>query len=157
MIRAAVLLKNMKDFAVIHITGEQNLSLCQDAYQKAGIAHRVFGFTDEIDKAYAVADLVVSRAGAMTVTELAAFALPAILIPYPYAGGHQRDNALILTQTKMSVMIEEKDLTTDLLLQSIVTMLSFGKTKEEIMQAYQGIYHFDASLRIVDQIEGLRN
>ena len=49
-----------------------------------------------MEAGYALADVAVARAGAVTVSELAAFGLPAVLIPYPHAGGHQRANAQVL-------------------------------------------------------------
>ncbi len=149
-------LKTKRVFSVIHICGEFDAPGCKTFYEKAGVDHCVFSFTDEIDKAYSIADLVVSRAGAMTVTELAAFALPAILIPYPYAGGHQKENALVLTQTRVSRLLEEKDLTPDILAKMILEMLDEKMTKDTIIQSYKGIYRADAVVRLADEIERLK-
>lgn len=143
------------DFGVIHLCGSKDAAQCNAAYQKLAVVHWVASFTDQIDKVYAVADLVISRAGAMTVTEIAAMALPAILIPYPYAGGHQRENALVLTQTKVSRLIEEKDLTANVLVSAILQMLANPMTKADISKAYVGIYRQDAGIRLSDAIERL--
>jgi UDP-N-acetylglucosamine--N-acetylmuramyl-(pentapeptide) pyrophosphoryl-undecaprenol N-acetylglucosamine transferase len=59
---------------------------------------------------YNECDFVISRAGAMTVSELLALGIPAILVPYPYAGGHQKLNAAVIEKTGSGVMLEEKDL-----------------------------------------------
>ena len=156
MLHATVALKGNITFSIIHICGEQDVDKCKAAYASAGIPHCVLGFTDEIDKAYAVADLAVSRSGAMTVTELAAFALPAIFIPYPYAGGHQRENAAVLAQTTMSVIIDEKDLTAGSLSAALLKMLGQKRPKDEITKAYQGIYRPNAAALLADEIEGLK-
>jgi UDP-N-acetylglucosamine--N-acetylmuramyl-(pentapeptide) pyrophosphoryl-undecaprenol N-acetylglucosamine transferase len=155
-IKAAERLKAKMNFGVIHLCGANDVELCKAAYQRLGIAHWVASFTDEIFKAYAIADLVVSRSGAMTVTELAAFCLPAILIPYPYAGGHQRENALVLTKTKASCLIDEKDLTTDVLEKALSQMLTNPIPKEQIKIAYEGIYRPDAAFVLADEIERLK-
>lgn len=157
MLKAALVLKGQVNFSIIHICGEQDVDKCKAAYGSAGIPHCVLGFTDEIDKAYAVADLAVSRSGAMTVTELAAFALPTIFIPYPYAGGHQRDNAAVLAQTTMSVIIDEKDLTAGSLTDALLKMLGHKRPKDEIVKAYQGIYRPNAAALLADEIEGLKS
>ncbi len=155
-IKAAQNLKSKMTFAVIHICGPADVDICKDAYKKLGISHWVASFTDDIFKAYSVANLAVSRAGAMTVTELAAFLLPAILIPYPYAGGHQKNNALVLTQTKASFLIDQKDLTAEVLENSLERMLRFPMSKEQIAQAYAGIYQANAAVILADEIERLK-
>lgn len=143
-------------FGVIHLCGQKDVEQCKAIYQEASVKHWVASFTDEMDKVYAVADLVISRAGAMTVTELAAMALPAILIPYPYAGGHQRENALVLTQTKASRFINENDLTPNVLAQQIFEMLSRPMAKADIIKSYIGIYRPDAAIHLADAVERLK-
>ena len=71
----------------------------------------LFPFLQNMEIAYASADMVIARAGASTLAEITACGLPSILIPYPYAAGdHQKKNAQDYVARKMAVMIEEKDL-----------------------------------------------
>ena len=71
----------------------------------------LFPFAHDMHNIYAAADLVIARAGALTLAELIACKLPSILIPYPYAAGdHQKKNAQFLLDKNMAVMIEETDL-----------------------------------------------
>ncbi len=71
----------------------------------------LFPFAHDMQNIYAAADLVIARAGALTLAELIACKLPSILIPYPYAAGdHQKKNAQFLLDKNMAVMIEETDL-----------------------------------------------
>jgi UDP-N-acetylglucosamine--N-acetylmuramyl-(pentapeptide) pyrophosphoryl-undecaprenol N-acetylglucosamine transferase len=83
------------DFQVIHICGNDSVDEIVDAYRQAGIAANVTAYLQQMQYAYSAADLVVCRAGATTISELSYFALPAIIIPYPYAYAHQVENARI--------------------------------------------------------------
>lgn len=67
-----------------------------------------------MDKMYKISDLLITRAGAMTITELSLSGKPAILIPFPYASeNHQLYNAKVLEEKGASIIIEEKDLNED--------------------------------------------
>ena len=63
------------------------------------IIYHAFGFRKDMENLYSAADLVVSRAGATTIAELSCFGLPAIFVPYPFAGGHQKENARVLVDS----------------------------------------------------------
>jgi UDP-N-acetylglucosamine--N-acetylmuramyl-(pentapeptide) pyrophosphoryl-undecaprenol N-acetylglucosamine transferase len=79
---------------VIHLARPEHAREVEDRYQQAGVPNRVFGFLREIGKAYGAASLAIARAGAATCAELAACAVPALLIPYPHAQrNHQAANA----------------------------------------------------------------
>ena len=86
---------------------------------------RILPYIDDMVSAYSAADMVVSRAGAMTVAEITACGLPAVLIPLPTAAeNHQEYNARSLVSSGSAVMIVEKDLTPDVLLQEITRIIS---------------------------------
>lgn len=71
----------------------------------------LFPFAEEMDQVYALADLAIARAGALTLAELMACGLPSILIPYPFAAGdHQRHNAKEMVDRGMARMVDEDDL-----------------------------------------------
>jgi len=79
----------------LHQTGDRDFEDIRESYRKAGMRGTVAPFIYQMAEAYAVADAVVSRAGATTLAELTAVGKPAILIPYPHAAGnHQEFNAL---------------------------------------------------------------
>jgi UDP-N-acetylglucosamine--N-acetylmuramyl-(pentapeptide) pyrophosphoryl-undecaprenol N-acetylglucosamine transferase len=83
-----------KNVIMYHQTGPQDFERVKEAYAGSGVNHEVFPFTDTMEKYYRLSDVVISRAGASTIFELAYFKKAAILIPYPYsAGGHQWKNA----------------------------------------------------------------
>lgn len=98
---------------VWHQTGERHLEDCLNGYRDAGIAadNRVEAFIDDMPEAYAWADLVLCRAGALTIAELAAVGVAAILVPYPFAvDDHQTHNAALLADAGAATLIQERDL-----------------------------------------------
>lgn len=109
---------------VRHQAGERTLELARTAYAEAGVTAEVVPFIDDMAAAYAWADLVVCRAGALTVSELAAAGLPAILIPFPYAvDDHQVGNARYLSEAGAARLILERELTPVGLAQQLVHLL----------------------------------
>src|SRR4029079_957428 len=91
----------------------------------------VFDFLDPMGDAYAVSDLVVSRAGMITVAELCARGLPNILIPLPTAAAdHQTHNARVLAEAGASLLLRQAQLTPELLAQSVTELLRDGKARE---------------------------
>lgn len=95
--QALALLAENERPEVLHQAGARTLQMAVDAYAQAGVTADVREFIDDMAKAYQWCDLVICRAGALTVSELAAAGLPAILVPYPYAvDDHQTANARFL-------------------------------------------------------------
>jgi len=96
----------------IHQTGPTDLETVLGEYRAHGIEGEVTPFIEDMASAYGMADLVICRAGATTIAELAALGKPSILIPFPYAThDHQVMNANSLMSTGAADMILEKDLT----------------------------------------------
>jgi len=96
---------------VIHQTGEEDLGTVINDYHTLGLDGEVKAFIDDMASAYGRADLVICRAGATTIAELAALGKPSILIPYPYAAHkHQDINAEALAAIGGADMILEGDL-----------------------------------------------
>ncbi len=93
---------------VLHVTGERDYERIREA---AGTRATVRAYLDDPADAYAAADLVLSRAGASTLAELAALGIPAILVPYPYAtDGHQQANAEAFAVRGAAVIVEDRAL-----------------------------------------------
>ncbi len=79
--------------AVIHIAGTRDQAWVGERYGQLALSSEVHPFYSAMDDLFQKADLAITRAGANTLFELAAFGVPALVIPYPHAGGHQRYNA----------------------------------------------------------------
>ncbi len=96
---------------VRHQAGERTLGEAQAAYTAHGIDVELTPFIEDMAEAYAWADLVICRAGALTVAEIAAAGLPAIFVPFPWAvDDHQTANARPMTEAGAAALIPEKDL-----------------------------------------------
>lgn len=113
---------------VLHQTGQNFLAETQAAYAKAGITAEVVTFIDDMLSAYAQADLVVCRSGALTVSELMAVARPAIMVPYPHAvDDHQTANAQALVALSGGEVIQQNQLTPELLSDKLIVWLNSEK------------------------------
>jgi len=108
---------------IIHIAGKNEKEDVEKYYRKIGIKNRVFSFTEHMAGLYNECDFVISRAGAMTVSELLALGIPAILVPYPYAGGHQKLNAAVLEKIGLGILLEERDLTACVMRDAILKLM----------------------------------
>lgn len=96
-------------FAVIHIVGNHDLESIRCAYRDAGVHAEVIAFSDRMAECLTRADLVISRSGAGTLFELAAVGRAAILVPYPYARGHQKANAEYAARRGWAQMILDEE------------------------------------------------
>lgn len=96
---------------VWHQTGKAMLGQTRSDYEAKSIAARVDAFIDDMAEAYAWADVVICRAGALTIAELAAAGVASILVPYPHAvDDHQTANARFLEQASAAVLLPQSEL-----------------------------------------------
>jgi len=98
--------------SVLHQAGERNLPDLKDKYQSAGVRGELVAFIDDMARAYAEADLVICRAGAMTIAELSAGGMASILVPFPHAvDDHQTANAKFLADQGAAILLPQSALT----------------------------------------------
>ena len=96
---------------VTHQTGQSNLALVQEAYRAAGVEAELLPFIEDMAARLAEADLIVCRAGAVTVSELCAAGLPAVLVPLVVSTtSHQRDNARFMAQHGAAIHLPQEEL-----------------------------------------------
>jgi UDP-N-acetylglucosamine--N-acetylmuramyl-(pentapeptide) pyrophosphoryl-undecaprenol N-acetylglucosamine transferase len=108
---AIALLPGACPVEVHHQSGEAELEATRERYRVLGARAEVSAFIDAIAAAYAWADVVICRAGAMTVAELAAAGAPAILVPYPHAvDDHQTRNARYLVEAGAALLLPQAEL-----------------------------------------------
>jgi UDP-N-acetylglucosamine--N-acetylmuramyl-(pentapeptide) pyrophosphoryl-undecaprenol N-acetylglucosamine transferase len=99
---------------VRHQAGAKNLEAAQQAYQVAAVEATVTPFIEDMAEAYAWADLIICRAGALTVAEVSAAGLAALFIPYPYAvDDHQTANAHYLVDQNAALLMQQADLSAE--------------------------------------------
>ncbi|MEO7067798.1 MAG: undecaprenyldiphospho-muramoylpentapeptide beta-N-acetylglucosaminyltransferase [Rhodanobacter sp.] len=109
---------------VLHQCGARGLDDARAAYTQAGVVARVVSFIDDMAGTYAWADLAVCRAGALTVAELTAVGLGAVLVPFPHAvDDHQTRNGEVLVAVGAAELIQERDLDVKTLAQRLQHLL----------------------------------
>ncbi|MCD6076274.1 MAG: undecaprenyldiphospho-muramoylpentapeptide beta-N-acetylglucosaminyltransferase [Ramlibacter sp.] len=108
---------------VLHQSGAKQIDELRANYQKAGVQAELTPFIDDTASAFAEADLVICRAGASTVTELAAVGAPALFVPFPSAvDDHQTTNAKFLVDAGGGWLVQQKELTPDTLAPMLITI-----------------------------------
>ncbi len=136
-----------------HQTGQHDLEQTQTRYKELGIDARVEPFLNDIDQAYAWADLVICRAGALTISELAAVGLPAVLVPYPYAvDDHQTANAHYLADAGAAIIINDSDLTGEKLAPIIEDWISSPELISEMSAKAKNMAMTGATEQVAESI-----
>jgi UDP-N-acetylglucosamine--N-acetylmuramyl-(pentapeptide) pyrophosphoryl-undecaprenol N-acetylglucosamine transferase len=148
-------LADRRDLAVYHIVGDRNLAGAAPARDgSAGIMYRVLGYEDRMPLVYAAADLMMTRAGASTIAELATVGMPALIVPWPGAADdHQVDNARELSDHGGAVLILEADLTADRLVDEITDLVADRDKLAAMSAAAAAIGERHRSGALVDLIE----
>jgi UDP-N-acetylglucosamine--N-acetylmuramyl-(pentapeptide) pyrophosphoryl-undecaprenol N-acetylglucosamine transferase len=138
---------------VTHQTGERDLDMVRAGYRGAGLAGRVEPFLFDMDRAMRASDLIVSRAGATTIAEIAAAGRAAILIPLPTAtDDHQRKNAEVLAAAGAADVIDQRDLTGRLLAARIVNLAGDAARRARMASAVRQFARPDAAGTIADRV-----
>jgi len=138
-----------KGIRIIHQAGEKNIDDVRRAYEEAGIEAEVFGFTTKLADYMKEADFAIARAGASTLWELSATALPTLFIPYPYAASdHQYYNALFLVEKDLAWIMREEEI-------DITKVLSLlDEDLEAKSRGLMKIVEKDGSRQIADLLKG---
>jgi len=103
---------------VLHQTGKKNFETVQKLYAQAGTSADIRAFLDDMANQYAKADVVICRAGALTIAELAAAGVASVLVPFPFAvDDHQTHNARFLSEHGAALLLPQKELSAEKLAQ----------------------------------------
>ncbi|MBD3296107.1 MAG: undecaprenyldiphospho-muramoylpentapeptide beta-N-acetylglucosaminyltransferase [Candidatus Omnitrophica bacterium] len=135
--RVADLINRKKKGAVqfIHLTGKKDHARVYEYYRSKAIPGKVCSFLDRIGDAYASSDLAVSRAGAAAVFELAYYARPMILVPYPNPMNNQRSNARVFSAAGAALLREEDHLTVEILYKDMVSLIEDSERRRSMAKA----------------------
>lgn len=135
-----------KDIQIVWQTGNSEFNQYKQRFEDSGASGVVFPFIVRMDLAYACADLVISRAGAMTLAELAAAGKPAILIPYPHAAeDHQKYNAKLVADKKAAVLIRQEDMVESDLIGKALDLLGDAEKLTAMAESSRKLYTPGAS------------
>ncbi len=148
MPKALAMLSERERPNVLHQTGKKNFDTVQELYAQAGVSADIRAFLDDMANQYARADVVICRAGALTVAELAAAGVASVLIPFPFAvDDHQTHNARFLSDRGAALLLPQKELNAEKLAQLLREL-----NREKLLamaQAARSLAKPDATQRVV--------
>jgi len=145
----AALSAQVPGIQLVHQTGERDYNDAQAAYLRSRAHAEVFPFIEDMPGMFARADLLVCRSGASTVAEVTAAGKPAIFIPFPHAADdHQLRNAQALERAGAAVLIPEKDLTSERLVDAVRELLGDPARLARMSEASRKLSHPDAARQI---------
>jgi UDP-N-acetylglucosamine--N-acetylmuramyl-(pentapeptide) pyrophosphoryl-undecaprenol N-acetylglucosamine transferase len=139
---------------VIHLTGTRDEKLVADNYRRAKLPAFVAAFHHRMEELYSAADFAVARSGAASLAELAAFGLPAILIPFPYAADdHQTRNAEIFTKAGAAIVVRESEIQDDALAHKILPFIQDRGRLQRMSESAAKLSTRNAACAVVETIE----
>ncbi len=144
------------ELRIVHQTGQNEYNAVREAYAKFAIPAEVLPYIENMPERFASADLVISRAGANTVAELAAAGKAAILVPFPFAADqHQLRNAEALANAGAARLILNRDLNGETLTAAVREIREHPETLERMEERIRPFARPDAARRIADELERL--
>ncbi len=142
-------------YQLIHLTGQRDERMVRDLHANHGVSAWVAPYLVEMQQAYAMADMAVARSGASTVAELAQCGIPALLIPYPHAAGHQRANAHVVAAAGGGFVIEESQATPARLTDTIQRVLDDPTLRRRMGEQMRSLHSAGAAERLTHMILAL--
>jgi UDP-N-acetylglucosamine--N-acetylmuramyl-(pentapeptide) pyrophosphoryl-undecaprenol N-acetylglucosamine transferase len=115
---------------LLHVTGEKS-----ELPDPGAEGYAVVRYVDRMDLAFSLADLIVSRAGAATVSEISALGIPAVYVPYAVGNGEQALNAASAVRAGAAILIPDAELTADRVRSAVVPLLADEARRERMTQA----------------------
>lgn len=138
----------------VHLAGPRDEARMRGRYAENWMKARVLGFCEEMQWPYSAADLVISRSGAGTLTELAAFGLPSLLLPYPHAAGnHQWHNARVFETAGAARILQP----TERLSEVLPALLADEPARTAMAESARSLAIDDAAERLADLVESYAN
>ncbi|HRX86583.1 MAG TPA: UDP-N-acetylglucosamine--N-acetylmuramyl-(pentapeptide) pyrophosphoryl-undecaprenol N-acetylglucosamine transferase [Phycisphaerae bacterium] len=155
-VQLAPALAEQADWQVLHLAGREDVEHVRAAYAAAGVAARVLAYTEQMPAAMAVADLMVARAGASTIAEILAAAVPAVLLPYPHhRDRHQLAHALLLERHGVAITCldaAEGEKTAETLRGPLTALMANEGRRAQMRLAARALDHPNAAERIARRV-----
>lgn len=147
------------DVYVVHSCGAEDFDATRSALALTGeqaARYRVQPYIDDMGDMLAASDLVLSRAGASSVAEIAALAVPSVLVPYPHAtADHQTTNARFLVDAGAAVMCADADIDGDGFARTLLGLLDDAAARQEMRAAARGLSASRAASALADAVESV--
>ncbi len=155
--------EGISELQIIHQTGQDDYEMVSNVVAskakqsaKSKINHFVQPFFLNVPEIYALTDLMICRAGAMTLAEITVCGLPAILIPYPHStGDHQMINAQAMEKNGAAILINDKELTGEILAKTLLDLLEDNQTLAKMAAASKKLGKPDAAEKIAQAVLNL--
>jgi UDP-N-acetylglucosamine--N-acetylmuramyl-(pentapeptide) pyrophosphoryl-undecaprenol N-acetylglucosamine transferase len=142
----------------IHLTGQADANIAEINYRRQRLTAVVRAFSTEMEHFYSLADVVIARSGASSLTELSHYGLPSVLVPYPAAADdHQSYNARIFEQAGAARLLMESKTTPEVLHEVVADILSNQVTRQRMAEAARGLAGANAAERVAEEIEASCN
>lgn len=142
---------------VIHITGEAELDATKEQLaltDEEAERYHVMGYQNRMAETLAAADAVVSRAGATSLAEISAKAIPAILVPYPYAtNDHQRINARALADAEAALVVDDSEIDSEAFREAVLRLASSADERARMKKAMLSLQPEDAAAKLDEVVE----
>lgn len=138
------------DVVVIHAVGLKN-----EFPAEPSAKYRPYAYLDRMDLAYAAADFVIARSGAMTVAEISAVGLPACFVPFPIGNGEQRLNALPVVDAGGALIVQDRQFTADYIRTTVIPILESEETLQRMSAASALVGRKDAAMKLADVVDGV--
>ena len=153
-------LLSREGLVVVHSTGADGFDETVSALALTPaeqLRWRVMPYISNMGEALAAADLVLSRAGASSIAEIAALCVPSLLVPYPHAtADHQTTNARFLTDAGAAVLVPDARLDEPVFPQELLGLLDDGARRARMREAARGLAQGSAASALADQVESAR-
>ena len=144
------------DWQIVHLTGIAHYDTVRTLYKNVEIAHKILDYSDDMPNLLAAAEIVIGRAGAMSVAEFAASGTPAICLPYPYhCDRHQRLNAQFLVDNNCGVIVDDlcdTEKTAKLLWPVLCELMSDEKKLRQMTEDGRKLAHPQAANQIAQKL-----
>ncbi|ERS84987.1 UDP-diphospho-muramoylpentapeptide beta-N- acetylglucosaminyltransferase [Marinobacter sp. EVN1] len=149
--RALALMPEADRPDVRHQCGEKNLEAARAAYDEAGVSASIEPFIRDMAEAYGWADLVICRAGALTVSELCAAGIGAVLVPFPHAvDDHQTRNGQHMVKAGAAILVPQPKLNPEVLAETLKDLATDRKRILTMAKAARSLARPDATERVVN-------
>lgn len=137
---------------IIHLCGSADYRRLRNEYAGSGLKYRLYDFLDSMSCAYSASDLIISRAGAMTIAEIAYFRIPAVIVPYPYAYQHQLSNARMLEKKGCATIIDDSRFNSGTLQQVFSRLMNDRAILKEMQSGYDSFSNMSAAEELVSVV-----
>ena len=148
---ALIAMARTMPLSIVHQTGEKGLDDTRRRYAEAGVAAECSAFIKDMAAAYRRADLIIGRAGATTVAELAIAGKPAVFIPYPFAAdNHQEINAREMAEAGAALMFRQSELTAERLAEALRPLVADAARRSEMGAKMKALARPGAAATVID-------